>query len=130
MHPEVRRFLIGWLRQFGFVMLVYIAALSVSAWTAKSDAASAFRTALILAPIVPGLALIGLTVRAYSLADEFIRLRIAQAAAVAATVTAVFALVYFYLELVGMPRLSTAWTSNIIWVVFVAQMVRLSATGK
>jgi len=130
MHSNVRQFLLGWLRRFGFVSIVYVAALAVSLWTMRSDTAGSLRTALILAPILPGLALIGLTVRAYSLADEFIRLRIAQAAAVAATVTAAFALVCFYLELVGMPRLSTAWISNILWVVFVAQMVRLSATGK
>jgi hypothetical protein len=53
-----------------------------------------------------------------------------QAAALAAIVVAVFAMVYFFLELLGLPRLSTAWISNIVWAVFVAQMIRLIATGK
>jgi hypothetical protein len=39
-------------------------------------------------------------------------------------------LVYFFLELLGLPRLSAAWFSNIVWLVFVAQMLRLIATGK
>jgi hypothetical protein len=92
--------------------------------------ASPVRTAVILAPILPGLALIGLTVRAYGRCDEFIRLRMLQAAALAAIVVAALALIYFFLELLGLPRLSTAWISNIVWVVFVAQMVRLLASGK
>jgi len=47
--------------------------------------------------------LIGLTIRAYGRCDEFIRLRMLQAAAVAAIVVAAFALIYFFLELVGLP---------------------------
>ncbi|MGC2029412.1 MAG: hypothetical protein WA642_05300 [Steroidobacteraceae bacterium] len=70
------------------------------------------RTAIILVPILPGLALIGLT------------------AALAAIVVAALSLVYFYMELLGFPHLSTAWISNVVWAVFVVQMVRLIATGK
>jgi hypothetical protein len=74
--------------------------------------------------------LIGLTVRAYGRSDEFIRLRVLQAAALAAIVVAVFSLVYLFFELLGFPHLSTAWISNILWAVFVVQMLRLIATGK
>jgi hypothetical protein len=75
-------------------------------------------------------ALIGLTVRAYRRCDEFIRLRILQAAALAAIVVAVFSLVYFFLELLGLPHLSTAWISNVVWAVFVVTMLRLIAMVK
>ena len=85
------------------------------------------RTAIILVPILPGLALIGLTVRAYGRCDEYIRLRILRAAAFAAVAVAALSLVYFYMELLGFPHLSTAWISNIVWAVFVAQMLRLVA---
>jgi hypothetical protein len=39
-------------------------------------------------------------------------------------------LVYSFLELLGLPRLSAAWISNIVWLVFVVQMLRLISTGK
>lgn len=119
-----------WIRQFGLVMMVYIAAIATCAWASTVEVAGPVRTVLILTPILPGLALIGLTVRAYRLCDRIIQLRMLQAAALAAIVVAVFAMVYFFLELLGLPRLSTAWISNIVWAVFVAQMIRLIATGK
>ena len=130
MHTESRQVLIGWIRQFGLTLLVYLAALATATWALTSVGAGPLRTALILAPILPGLALIGLTVRSYRLCDEYIRLRTLQAAAIAVLVVAIFSLIYSFLELLGLPRLSSAWISNIVWVVFVAQMLGLIATGK
>ena len=130
MRVETRQLLLAWMRQFGLLMMVYIVAIATCAWASTLEAANPLRTVLILTPILPGLALIGLTVRAYRLCDEFIRLRMLQAAALAAIVVAVFAMVYFFLELLGLPRLSAAWISNIVWAVFMAQMIRLIATGK
>jgi hypothetical protein len=130
MRAETRQVLVGWARHFGLTMAVYIATLAAAHWATTSEPAGPLRTALILAPILPGLALVGLTVRSYWLCDEFIRLRILQAAALAAIVVAVFSLIYFFLELLGLPHLSTAWFSNIVWAVFVAGMLRFIATGK
>jgi hypothetical protein len=130
MQAETRQALVGWVRHFGLTMAVYIATIAASRWVATSESASPLRTALILTPILPGLALLGLTVRSYRLCDEFIRLRILQAASLAAMVVAAFSLIYFFLELLGLPRLSTAWFSNIVWAVFVAGMLRLIATGR
>jgi hypothetical protein len=130
MLSETRQVLIGWIRIFGLAMLVYLAALATAIWASSSVAAGPLRTALILAPILPGLALIGLTVRSYRLCDEYIRLRTLRAAAIAVLMVAVFSLIYSFLELLGLPRLSAAWFSNIVWLVFVAQMARLIATGK
>jgi hypothetical protein len=130
MQTEIRQVLVGWLRQFGLAMAVYLAALATATWALASVPAGPLRTSVILAPILPGLALIGLTVRAYGRCDEFIRLRILEAAALAAIVIAVCSLVYFFFELLGLPHLSAAWTSNVVWAVFVVQMLRLIATGK
>jgi len=130
MQSETRRVLVVWMRQFGAAMVVYLAALATAIWALTSVPAGPLRTAIILVPILPGLALIGLTVRAYGRCDEYIRLRILQAAALAAIAVAALSLVYFYLELLGFPHLSTAWISNVVWAVFVAQMLRLIATGK
>jgi len=130
MQSDTRRVLVGWMRQFGAAMAVYLAALATAIWALTSVPAGPLRTSVVLAPILPGLALIGLTVRAYGRCDEYIRLRILQAAALAAIAVAALSLVYFYMELVGFPHLSTAWISNVVWAVFVARMVRLIATGK
>ena len=130
MLSETRQVLIGWIRMFGLAFLVYLVALVTAIWALTSVPERPLRTALILAPILPGLALIGLTLRSYRLCDEYIRLRTLQAAAIAVLVVAVFSLAYSFLELLGLPRLSAAWFSNIVWLVFVAQMLRLIATGK
>jgi hypothetical protein len=130
MQTESRQVLVGWIRQFGLATAVYVAALATATWALTSLRVGPLKTAVILAPILPGLALIGLTVRAYGRCDEFIRLRILQAAALAAIVVAVFSMVYFFFELLGLPHLSTAWISNVVWVVFVVQMLRLIAMGK
>jgi hypothetical protein len=130
MDSETRHVLIEWMKMFGLAFFVYVAALATTAWALASLASGPLRTALILVPILPGLALIVLTVRSYKLCDEYIRLRTLQAAAIAVLVVAVFSLVYFFLELLGLPRLSSAWFYNIVWLVFVAQMLRLIATGK
>ena len=58
---------------------------------------------------------------------QFIRMRTLRAAALSAIVIAVCSLVYFFFELLGFPHLSAAWTSNLLWAVFVAQMLRLIA---
>jgi len=115
---------------FGLAFLVYLIAMVTAVWAYTSVAAGPLRTTLIVAPILPGVALIGLTLRAYRLCDDYIRLRTLQAAAIAVLVVAVFSLVYSFLELLGMPRLGAAWFSNILWLVFVPRMVRLIATGK
>jgi hypothetical protein len=88
MQGETRQALISWIRGFGLTLAVYIAMLVTATWALTAMAAGPVKTALILAPIVPGLALIGLTIRAYGRCDEFIRLRMLQAAAVAAIVVA------------------------------------------
>ena len=130
MQSDTRWVLVSWMRQFGAAMVVYLAALATAIWALTSVPAGPLRTSVVLAPILPGLALIGLTVRAYGRCDEYIRLRLLRAAAIAAIAVAALSLVYFYMELVGFPHLSTAWISNVVWAVFVAQMLRLIATGK
>jgi hypothetical protein len=111
-------------------MALYVTALVMAFWASTAKLVHPERIALVLAPVVPGLCLIGLTVNSYSRADEFIRLRILQAGAVSAVAVAAFALVYAFLELLGFPRLSAAWIYDLIWVVFAVQMLKLVATGK
>jgi hypothetical protein len=57
--------------------------------------------------------LIANAVRWYRRCDEFIRLRILQATAIAALVTAVWTLVYGYLEIAGLPQVNVALTHTV-----------------
>src|SRR5215472_15334543 len=100
MNPDTRHSLMGWMRQFGVLLAAYLALLAVTRWQLSASHGS-LRTALILMPIVPGLALLWQTVRSYRRCDEYIRSRIAQAGALSALIVAAFALVYFFLELLG-----------------------------
>lgn len=119
-----------WMRQFGAAMTLYVVALSFAVWASTSRVEEPLRAVFSLAPVLPGLVLIWTTVRSYRHADEFIRLRILQAASVAALIAIAFSLIYSFLELLGTPHLSAAWTSNILWTVFVAQMLKVVVTGK
>jgi hypothetical protein len=64
MQSDTRWVLVNWMRQFGAAMVVYLAALAAATWAPGSMRVGPLRTAIILVPILPGLALIGLTVRA------------------------------------------------------------------
>jgi hypothetical protein len=128
MQTESKQILIAWTRQFGLATSVYVLALILATWSATVK--NPGEVAFVLAPIAPGLWLIWLTVNAYRHTDEFIQHRILQAASLAALIAAAFALVYSFLEVLGCPHLSLAWISNLIWAVFVAQMVKLMVAGK
>lgn len=129
MQEETRRILMGWARQFSLLLIIYVGLIVIAAIELNTRHGPV-RSALILAPVLPGLALIWQTVRAYQRCDEYIRLRILQAAAMAAVVVAVLSLVYYFLELLGYPWISMAWVTNVVWAVFVLNMVKLLATGK
>lgn len=123
--PERRLLLAGWMREFGITFIFYLAAYGSAMWAALTLPSGATRTVLTLLPIAPGLALIRSAVRSYRRSDEFIRLRILQATAVCAVVTAIWTLAYSYLELIGRPRLNIGVIHGIAWPLFVVQMVRL-----
>jgi hypothetical protein len=123
--PERRLLLAGWMREFGITLIFYFAAYAGAMWAALTLPFGATRTVLSLLPIAPGLVLIWSAVRSYRRSDEFIRLRILQATAVCAVVTAIWTLAYSYLELIGLPRLNIGVIHGIAWPLFVVQMVRL-----
>jgi hypothetical protein len=130
MSAEMKQVLSGWARLFGPALAFYLAVVAVSVWASMTQMGALVRVPLIVAPILPGLLLLWLTIRSYRQSDEYIRLRILQAAALAAVIVAALSLIYAFLELLGLPHLSASWTTNIVWLVFVAQMLRLVATGR
>jgi hypothetical protein len=103
----------------------YWVAVAMSIWALSHLGPGSIRNLLILTPVLPGLLMIAWTSWVYQACDEFIKARILSAAAITAAVIAVGSLIYSYLELTGLPRISMAWTSNIGWAVFGVLMLGL-----
>lgn len=103
----------------------YWAAFAISLWALSHLGPGDLRNVLVLTPVLPGLLMIAWTSWVYRACDEFIQVRILSAATITAAVIAVGTLIYSYLELTGLPRISMAWTSNIGWAVFSILMLRL-----
>jgi hypothetical protein len=122
---ERRTLLMAWMRQFGWLFLLYIVAYVAAMWALASLPAGAMKSFLVLSPVLPGLAMIWNTVLAYRRSDEFVRHEILYAAALAALVTAVWTLVYAYLEPLGFPHLNPGFVHTFGWPVFIWRMIRL-----
>jgi uncharacterized membrane protein len=75
--------------------------------------------------IAPGLLIFAITYWLYRVCDEYIRLRTLQAATLTAVIIAILSMIYFFLELLDFPRLSTMWVHIVGWSVFDAQMLWL-----
>jgi hypothetical protein len=122
---ERRTLLIAWMRQFGWLFLIYLAAYSAAMWALMTQPAGVMRTLLVLSPVLPGLGLLWNTVRAYQKSDEFVQREILFAAALAALVTAIWTLIYAYLEPLGFPHLNVGFVHTFGWPVFLWRMIRL-----
>lgn len=83
------------------------------------------RTALILTPILPGLFIFAVSYWLYKACDEYIRFKTLQAATITAVIVAILAMIYFFLEMLGFPRLSMMWIQVVGWSLFDAQMLGL-----
>lgn len=103
----------------------YWSTLGVAVWAYIVMPHGSIRTVLILTPIIPGLFIFAVTYWLYKASDEYIRFRTLQAGTVTAVIVAILAMIYFFLELLGFPRLSTMWIQIVGWSVFDAQMLRL-----
>jgi hypothetical protein len=103
----------------------YWCALGMAVWACFVLPGGSVRTALILTPVMPGLLIFAVCYWLYQSCDEYIRLRILQAATLTACAVALLCLVYFLLELAGLPKLSMMWVHVVGWSVFNAQMLWL-----
>ncbi len=122
---ERKLFFEMWMRLFGWWFLFYLAAYCAAMWALLTLPAGPLRSCLVLSPIAPGLGMILGTVQAYRRSDEFVQREILFAAALAALVTAVWTLVYAYLEALGLPHLNVGFVHTFGWPVFIWRMVRL-----
>jgi hypothetical protein len=81
------------------------------------------RTLVMLTPVLTASWCVSVAYWLYKDCDEYIRLRLLRCIAVTAIIVAFCTLAYFFLELLGFPRLSMLWINLLAWSVFNMQML-------
>src|SRR5262249_24565617 len=101
----------------------YWGSLGISALSIKYIPPGSIQTAVMLTPVLTALLCLSVTYWLYGASDEYIRLRILRCVAVTAIIVALCTLSYFFLELMGFPRLSMLWVNILGWSIFNAQIL-------
>ena len=96
----------------------YWTTLAAAAWSWHYMPAGVIRSCLVLIPVLLALFIVGNTYWIYDACDEFIRLRILKCVVITAIVVSSCTLGYFFMELVGFPRLSMLTVNFIGWSIF------------
>ena len=81
------------------------------------------RTLVILTPVLTALLCISVAYSLYQACDEYLRTRLLRCVTLTAVIVSLCTLAYYFLELVGFPRLSLIWINLLGWSVFNAQML-------
>jgi hypothetical protein len=106
--------------ELGAALVLYMAALFLSVYIARSMTPGPALTFVVLLPVIPIALAAWAMVRKFSRMDEFLRLRMLQTTAVVSAVTGGLALTYGFLEGVGFPKISMFWVWGVMgftWVV-------------
>jgi len=96
----------------------YWTTLGAAAWGWHYMPAGVIRSSLVMIPVLLALFIVGNTYWIYDACDEFIRLRILKCVVITAIVVSSCTLGYFFMELVGFPRLSMLAVNLFGWSVF------------
>jgi hypothetical protein len=74
-------------------------------------------------PILTALFCVAVAYWLYEACDEYIRFRLLRCVAVTAVIIAFCTIGYFFMELLGFPRLSMLWVNLLGWSVFNLQVL-------
>jgi len=117
--------------QFGFAMAAYVIMIFGSIAAIKHyDLTGGIEAAVALIPVIPIVLVFAAIVRFFATTDELERQINIECLAIAAGLTALLAITYYFLEGIGLPRVSALWTFlavMLIWGVakcFVARKYR------
>jgi len=120
----------GLTRGIAYGQWAYWCTLGMAAWAGIYMPAGGIRTALIVTPVFPALLIVAVAYWVYASSDEYFRTRLLKSAVVTMIVVAFCTLVYFFMELVGYPRLSMVWVNLLGWSIFNLQMLYLISRSR
>jgi hypothetical protein len=106
-----------------FSQWTYWSSLAISALSIRYIPPGSIRTAVMLTPVLTASLSVSMAYWLYRDCDEYIRLKLLRCATTTAVIVAFCTLAYFFLELLGFPRLSMLWVNLLGWSVFNAQML-------
>jgi hypothetical protein len=96
--------------QFGTSMALYVAILFASIWTIKHfHLTGGVEVAVVMLPVIPIALVFVAFVRFFQGTDELERQINMESLALAAGLTALLAITYYFLEGIGLPRISMLW---------------------
>ena len=101
----------------------YWTTLAAAAWGWRYVPAGAIRSSLVSIPVLLAVLIAANAYWIYDACDEYIRLRILKCVVVTAIVVASCTLGYFFMELLGFPRLSMLAVNLFGWSVFNLSML-------
>ncbi len=101
----------------------YWTSLASAAWGWRYMPAGTVRSSLVLIPVLLAVLIAANAYWVYDACDEFIRLRILKCVVITAIVVSACTLGYFFLELLGFPRLSMVAVNLFGWSVFNLSML-------
>ena len=108
----------------------YWTTLAFAAWGWHYMPAGVVRSSLVLIPVLLAVLIVANTYWIYDACDEFIRLRILRCVVITAIVVASCSLAYFFMELVGFPRLSMLTVNLFGWSIFNLSMLHVIARSQ
>jgi hypothetical protein len=101
----------------------YWCSLAMAAFSVSYIPPGSLRTLVMLTPVLTTLLSASVVYWIYRGCDEYLRLRLLRAVVITAIVVSVAALLYFLMELSGLPRLSMLWVNVLGWSTLNAQML-------
>jgi len=110
-------------RSVAYSQWAYWCSLVIAALSVIYVPPGSLRTVVILTPILTASLCLAVAYWLYKASDEYIRFRLLICVVLTAVVVASCSLIYFFLELLGFPRLSMLWINLLGWSVFNLQVL-------
>jgi hypothetical protein len=112
-----------WVRGVFYSQWAYWCSLAVAALSITYIPAGTIRAAVMLTPVLTAIFCVSVAYWLYEACDEYIQFKLLRCVAVTAVIVAFCTLGYFFLELLGFPRLSMLWINLLGWSVFNLQVL-------
>jgi hypothetical protein len=111
------------LRGIAYSQWAYWCSIVMAALSVVYIPPGSMRTTVLLSPILTGALCLFVAYWLYQASDEYIRAKVLLCVAVTAIILACCSLGYYFLELMGFPRVSMLWINLLGWSIFNLQVL-------